>query len=351
MKVLLLGTRAPGGMATIIDTYMESYLAEKYGLRFVPTHIEANPLTQLFFFVVSVFRALGYMIRPEFRIVHLHTAKHGSLMRKSVFVILARVLGKRSIIHLHGADFLHRYESYGSVMKRFVGFVFRNVSAVIVTSNRRRDEYSRFVDKAKINIIHNFVYLPERVPAPNDDVPRVISLGRLGERKGTYDLIDAISKIRDLPFTVVLAGDGEVDLARQAVTREGLEDRVAIPGWTVGAERQQLLDTGDIFVLPSYMEDMPMAILEAMSYSLPVVSTDVAGIPEMVSDGTSGFLVPAGNADALADRLGRLIADRDLRRRMGGEGRRRVELEFSDTVILEKVSDLYERLGGSHAAA
>jgi glycosyltransferase involved in cell wall biosynthesis len=148
----------------------------------------------------------------------------------------------------------------------------------------------------------------------------VLALGRLGQRKGTYDLLRAVESLPAHVRSRVhlrLAGDGEVDQVRAQVAARGLGDTVDVVGWLGPRERDEALRQADIFVLPSYDEGLPMALLEAMAHGLVPITTPVGGIPEAVTDGVHGLLVPPGDPAALARALHRLVENDALRERLG----------------------------------
>jgi glycosyltransferase involved in cell wall biosynthesis len=148
----------------------------------------------------------------------------------------------------------------------------------------------------------------------------VLALGRLGQRKGTYDLLCAVESLPAHVRSRVhlrLAGDGEVDQVRAQVAARGLGDTVDVVGWLGPRERDEALRQADIFVLPSYDEGLPMALLEAMAHGLVPITTPVGGIPEAVTDGVHGLLVPPGDPAALARALHRLVENDTLRERLG----------------------------------
>src|SRR5690606_10983036 len=128
----------------------------------------------------------------------------------------------------------------------------------------------------------------------------ISSMGRLGSRKGTWDLLEAFKRLAaEVPnVRLVLGGDGEIDKARRIVARDGLEARVTIAGWLSGAEKLDVFNRTDIYALPSYHEGLPASIVEAMAAGAPIVSTPVGGIPEAVTDAFNGFLVAPGDVDA-----------------------------------------------------
>jgi glycosyltransferase involved in cell wall biosynthesis len=184
------------------------------------------------------------------------------------------------------------------------------------------------------------------------DQPVVLTTGRLAPMKGHQYLIDAVPQlVRRFPdVAVVLLGEGALraPLTRQAAGL-GVADRVCLPGHL--PEARALLDAADVFVLPSRHEGMPLAALEAMEAGLPVVGTRVIGTAEVVVDGETGALVPAGDPAALGAALTALLGDPDLRRDQGEAGRRRYLERFTRRRMAGCTWTVYEealRCAGRH---
>lgn len=124
---------------------------------------------------------------------------------------------------------------------------------------------------------------------------------------------------------VRMAGDGEVDATRQLAHELELEAQVEVRDWIVGEEKQAWFRETNGFILPSRMEGLPMAMLEAMAWGKALIVSPVGGIPEFVTDGVEGFLVPPDDIDAIADAIRKLAENPDLRVQMGMAARKRVE--------------------------
>lgn len=203
---------------------------------------------------------------------------------------------------------------------------------------------------SKIFCVHCGVddaFLSEPVsPVPSE--LRFVCVGRLGEHKAQLLLINATREVVDAGFNchVVLAGDGPMRPRLEALIRSlNLENNVTITGWIPSEQVRSELTRSRALVLPSFSENMPVVIMEAMAVGRPVVSTYVAGIPELVIPGSTGWLVPAGDVSALAEALkevarmpvGELCA-------MGKAGRDRVSNQFDARKEAQKLRLLFERV-------
>ena len=159
----------------------------------------------------------------------------------------------------------------------------------------------------------------------------VMSVGRLAPEKGQLILVQAIAELRDRHIDVrcELVGDGPMRamLVRE-VERLGVSDRVTLLSSLENAEVAEHLRNADLFCLPSFAEGVPVSLMEAMAIGVPVVATNVGGVAELVSDGETGRLVPAGRVDLIADALESLLTDNDLRARVIDGGRARVEQTY-----------------------
>lgn len=170
-------------------------------------------------------------------------------------------------------------------------------------------------------------------PSPVSETGRLISVGRLNEQKGQLLLVDAVAELakRGRDFELVLVGDGEMRPTLEArISALGISDRVTITGWATNAEVKEYLQGGRALILPSFAEGLPVVIMEALALGRPVLSTYVAGIPELVEPGKCGWLVPAGALPPLVDAMEKVLQTPvEQLSEMGAEGHRRV-LEFHD---------------------
>ncbi len=190
-------------------------------------------------------------------------------------------------------------------------------------------------------------------PRPDGGELRLLSVGRLEREKGHSVLLEALAGLgqRGVPVHLDLVGDGTRLEALQRQARElGIEDRVTFAG-AVGQDRiRDHYRRADAFCLPSLGEGIPVVLMEALATGLPAIASNTMGIPELIEDGATGLLVPAGRPDELATAIERLAADPALRRRLGETGRRKVIEEFNLDHGVDQLRDAFEDLLAPEAA-
>ncbi len=346
--LVMLGTdfTTQGGVASVVKVYREAGLFARYPSVYLATHRDGGALRKLAAMLGAMARFGWLLLQQRVGLVHIHVASRASFWRKMAFVALARLFRVPYIMHLHGAEFAIFYEKEsGARRKALIRRVFNSSAAVVVLSSAWRDWMTGIGIEVPVHAIHNPVVLPPASAWGNRQSGDVLFLGRLGQRKGSFDLVEAAARPAAARARLLLGGDGDVAGVRQRAAALGVADRVEMLGW-VGAERRAaLLQQAWIYCLPSYNEGLPMSLLEAMAAGLPVITSPVGGIPDAVTDGVEGFLVAPGDVDGIAARLVQMIADPDLARRMGSAARHKVERTFSSAVILPRLETLYRQLG------
>lgn len=208
---------------------------------------------------------------------------------------------------------------------------------VVAISSFGRSQIFRYCGHTywpKVHVVHcgldaSFLDNPA-TPIPSNR--RMVSVGRLNEQKGQLLLVEAVAQLaqQGVDFELVLVGDGEMrGEIETLIARNGLVSRVKITGWASNDVVREHLCAARFMVLPSFAEGLPVVIMEALALGRPVVTTYVAGIPELVS-AQCGWLVPAGSVDGLVDAMHRALSTSDEEMaRLGLEGQRRAR-EFHD---------------------
>lgn len=203
--------------------------------------------------------------------------------------------------------------------------------------------------------VYNGIVIPDEPdPAPENALPRILSVGRYIEKKGFPVLIDACANLRDrkVPFRCDIVGGGPMESSlSDQVSRLGLGESVFLPGSMPQSDVREYVRNCDVFSLPCVLEgdggmdNLPTVIVEAMAHGRPVVSTPIAGVPEMVQDGRTGFLVPEHDPQAVADAMEKLLSDRELRQRLGQQGYAVAREKFATQTTTRSLKHLLVRHG------
>ncbi len=217
-----------------------------------------------------------------------------------------------------------------------LGEIFASASAIMTVSDFAADHLRKKFPQiaGRIHRIYNGVDPADFQPSRFEQPPLIVSVGRLIPKKGFDVLIDACALLRDHKFRCEIIGEGPLRDALQRRADE-LKDRVVLSGARTQREVAARLSAATIFVLPcridpdGAMDNLPTVIMEAMAAALPVISTNVGGIAEMVRDGQTGFLVGQNDVAATAEALGELLRDSQLAREFGARGRNRCAEMFS----------------------
>ena len=334
-RVLVAGHLPPpmGGIGTYYQMLLASSFPGRVNMRFIDTSSRRRPLAKtgswgvlnLVFAVVDCVRFAWVVLffRPE--ISHIATAFGLSFVKHSVCVVIARLFGSKVLIHPH-CSYAIMYEQRSRGWQWFVRKVTGLCSGVVALSN----EWKKFQGKVPGCRIY---YLPNAINTQDfmaigleriqskaaEDSLHILYLGYLGKAKGTFDLIHAAKAVLEHEHRVVfdLIGQelttGELGQLNYQVADGGLEEFIHIHQPVNGPEKIAAFRTADIFVYPSYHEGMPMAVIEAMACGLPIIASEVGGLPDLVLHGQNGLLVPAGQPDQLAAAIRKLVIDADMR--------------------------------------
>ncbi|MCW8194222.1 glycosyltransferase family 4 protein [Proteobacteria bacterium 005FR1] len=278
-------------------------------------------------------------------VVSAHSAKAG---------VIARLACRRAdlpcIFTAHGWSFTSGVKWPASFIYRSLEKLLAPLSRHIVTvceNDRQLALDKKVADPDKLVTIHNGMpQLPvgqgfNPGAGKSNDVPVLIMVARFEDQKDHGTLIEALATLTDLPWELQLVGDGPlVNDIRDLAQELGIAERIDFLGRRLDVP--ELLRRADIFVLSTNWEGFPRSILEAMRAGLPVVATEVAGVPEAVEDGVTGYLVPARDVTVLAERIRRLIDSQSLRRDFGERAHACFVDKFTFTRMAEATLELYE---------
>lgn len=292
-----------------------------------------NSLYQLFYFAEAA--VLGAHLRDQ-GVQHLHN--HIAKSSCSVAMLMSEMAGIPFSFTLHGPDIFFAPEHWRLDKK------IEKASFVACISHFCRSQamsQSPSAEWSKLHIVHCGVdpdkYLGGKVASGQ----KLLFVGRLSAVKGLPILLQSLVDVPETTLTVI--GDGPDRAELQAQARDlGLAQRVDFVGYKSQDEVADALKSHDIFVLPSFAEGVPVVLMEAMASERPVITTQIAGIPELVEAGVDGLLVPPGDVSALTRALQTLADDPDMQARMGKSGRTKVCAGYRSDAEAEWLSGLFD---------
>lgn len=224
--------------------------------------------------------------------------------------------------------------------------ILKKSDMVIALSQDWKDKFDERFGLTNCCVLENGIDMERLAPAvcePALHQNAFVTLGRLGQRKGTYDLVDAIDIARKIvpEIKCYLAGDGDVEKVRELVKTRNLEKNIEVVGWADFDKKLELLSSISTVVLPSYNEGLPMSILEGMACGKAIVSTTVGAIPEVINR-ENGILIQPGDVKALANALVECSINTALIEQMSKNNIKKIDGSFSMKTMHKKLARYYE---------
>jgi len=309
------------------------------------------------------------------------TAKGPGFYKDALIIAIIKLFRIKTVFHYHNKGVSSRQDNL--IDNLLYRFVFRKTNVILLSkllypdihkyvpesrvyycpngipdlkdensSGGRRVESEKSEKGYSVIGIQYSVSKNEKTVTKNQSIVELLFLSHLIKSKGVLVLIEACCLLRDrgIEFHCTIAG-GDAEMTpngvEEIVAGENLEDYISVIGPKNGEEKLELFERTDIFVHPSFNDCQPLGLIEAMQFSLPVVSTFEGAIPDVVDDDVTGFLVPQKDATALADKLELLIKDPGLRQKMGAAGRAKYEREFTLEKFEKRMVEILKEVGST----
>lgn len=369
-RVLMVGPLPPplGGVQRMNEMLQHSSLARLFELVAVDTSrrslrwaVERQSWRSPLLLVADVGRLLSALARTRPAIVYVHAASGYSFLRDAALMAFARLSGARVVCHYHGTTHTV-FPSVETGSGRAAGRLLMSLAnRIIVLGPTYRDRMGAAWHRRDLvwspNLVDTDRIRPRRElgVAPRDLAGAehvVLFVGRLSAPKGVFDLFDAIPRVLARhPGTIfrlmgVAESAAQEPKLRSEVERLGIATNVEFLGSLEGEELTRTYASADLLVVPSWTEAFPLVIPEGMAAGLPIVTSAVGAIPDFVSDGEDGFLVPPRDPAALAEGIGRLLRDDSLRLRIAAHVRERAVSEFAVECGARRVAAVLGELAG-----
>lgn len=329
MKIVMIGSSLEqnGGIATV-EKLILKHVFKDIEIQHITSHDEGTIIHRVIVFAKCLGAFLTRLLFQPTDVVYIHISDRGSLLRKTIIAIMAFAFGKPVVMHTHGGPFPVTYAGLPQWAQNYLKWVFGKCSAFIVLSDSWKDFYVNTceLDPNRVFVLINPTEIPPEIPQRSLKEGKVTLFfcGRISQQKGAFDLIQAFAQLPSEQkdnSRLIIAGDAGIEAGKKLVESLNLTSYVTFPGWIDSEQRDKLLADSDLFMLPSYHEGLPMAILEAMSWGLPIITTPVGGIPEVVIEKQNGLLITPGNVQQLSQAMQSLIQNKNLRLSLGKAAR------------------------------
>ena len=350
MRVLMVGVdkSTKGGMWTVVENYLnsEDFLNET-NLTYIPTSITGCPIpSRIIFTLKSYIKIKKEFKNKKFDILHVHMSERSSIYRKGIIMKYAKKKGSKIVLHMHGAEFEVLYKKMNEKKKKKVRDILNLADKILILGEYWHEFIGSLLnDTSKVKVVYNAVNVPTEYQY-NSFANSVLFLGAISKRKGIYDFIEALSEKKEQLegiCTVDIYGPEAEGNINEVIEINGLSSWVKYRGWLDKEHKSDVLKNTAVNVLPSYNEGLPMTILEAMSYGVPTITTNVAAIPEAVNN-KNGIIIKPGDSKSLGNAIVDLIVNEKKRLNLSKNAYLDAKNRFSVETHFDVIYKIYKEL-------
>lgn len=347
IDVLMVGvdSKRVGGMWTVANTYITNKKYNKFvNLSYVATSTGGSAVNRVLKMLTGYLHILFILCCKHIDIVHIHMAEKGSVYRKGIVIGLAKLFQTKIVVQMHAGPIMDWYDKLDNRQKITVNQIFNNCDKMLVLGEYWIQQLFSILPKNKLAVLYNGTKCPSQNEY-NADGNYILFLGMVTEKKGAYDLIEAISLINEkLPSTikVAIAGEDYDHKAQIFAQNKGLKDRIAFLGWINTQQKEKLFSNTIMCVLPSYFEGLSMTVIESMAHGIPILTTNISTMPEVV--GTNYKVIEPGNISDLAQMILEFANDKELRLRSSEYLFKRATSLFSEEAMIDKTLNIYKMI-------
>ena len=340
-KVLFIGPdlKGRGGIVSVLQAYRDALPT----FHFISTNSRRGLIPGLFNFARTLVALPFIRLFRPYTTLDIHGANGKSWTRKRLIINLGHILGYKIVFHMHGGELRKYVAAKGT---EYYMKCFRKCRHVVFLTDAWTKYAQQELGCTNAVTLMNIVPTPTMAKQPRTEGAPIslVYLGYIYKEKGIFDLLDVIASNRDRwlgHLTLTIGGQWNEDRVLNFIKDNDLGGIVKFVGWVSGDDKATILSKTDILILPSYYKGLPISILEAMSYAMPVITTPVGGIPEVVTDGVEGTLFTPGDKAAMTRAIDKYIECPGLIIKQGNAGWEKSKL-FSPEHIVNRLSQILE---------
>lgn len=341
-QVIYIGPdmNAKGGIASVLKSYQQNLPTFHY----LKTNSCKGKLIGSFHLIYTLAALPIHRLFTSRKIIHIHVATGKSFIRKSWIISWAKILGFKVIYHNHAGSIISYFDKIGH--DKALKTINKCCSAIVLSDNVKK-YFQDTLGYKNVNTINNIVdHANPSLSYHDTGELKIIYFGLINKNKGVFDLIDVFVKHKSEfsnKVKLTICGIGETDEFMHLIRENSLENIIQFEGWVSGKKKFELLADSDILILPSYIEGLPISLLEAMAYSKAIISTNVGGIPSILQNGYNGFLIEPGDKIALFNAIKHYIDNPQDVKLHGANGNQMV-VPFYPEEVIKQLETLYNTL-------
>ena len=304
---------------------------------------KSKDLIWVFSILYAYLRLPFYLHKNKIDIVHLNIPCDAKgIIREFLMIWVSNLCKKKVIAHLHGGLYMTEKITNRAIASMF-GYILNKSSIVVVQSKVERLYLSNTYGFSQAEVLSNSIEIGEKKDCVIDDkLLNLLYLGRIEKNKGIAEIVSAFTKLyKEVRFRFLLCGDGPDRSDFEKELRGVMGDDFEYRGIVAGAAKSDAILQSDVFILPSYFEGLPMALLETMGSGLVPVITSVGSIPEVVEHKKNGILVAKKDADDLYLKLKMLLNDRELICQLSEQAHNTVKNRFDSDKFIAGLEGIY----------
>lgn len=312
--VLIVGPLIPplAGQSVIVEIIRDCCVSKNVSVEILNvSHQTKNILIRVGYYFKFFFLLITKLLfHPKISILHVHTAAGLAFYEKISFILFAKLFRKRTLLHIHGGQFKNFWKNSGIIRRSLIRWFLDMNNGLIVLGNSWKIFYEMEVHcRTSIFVLANTAGVPPQKAAKTQKRFTFLFVGHLKESKGLLDLLEAMRQVitkSEARVGLKIVGKGDTPQNEANIRKAYMETSLAeieFLGEKIGVNKWAEFLTSDAFILPSYSEDMPISILEALAVGLPVLSTPVGCIPEIIENEVNGLLVEPGDVNGLVKNM------------------------------------------------
>ena len=338
-KILHIGSNinGRGGIPKFLRSYSELFEEWNY----IRATSNGNVTNRTLVYMKSLILLFIALVKGQIEIIHIHSSAAVLLHKVAVYIIVSSLFGKKILLHIHASGFEDLCKSHTNWLK----WLFKKIDLIICVSKDIDSIVKRYQLSTKTILLYNLIDKPFPTYIKKIDTKtHFLFMGEIIERKGIYDLLEVLKEHKSYfegKMILSIAGGGNTQKLFKLINQYQIRDLVNYLGWIDSEEKAIAYSQADVFILPSYSESFGLVNLEANSYGLPVISTKVGGIPEIIHHGENGILVSPGKNEEIFKSMRYLMENNSIRKKMGERGKE-IASQFYPEEIENQLRRIYD---------